>query len=126
MATRNPQLDKAIAMSGGPALSGKTDAQALEIFLGPQWEDYMGDYGPDQRKDVVTQAHVHCFTKQHGKQREAFERRVTPPGFWDTDFPTTQDAAQNRSKALEIKRKTVAERWREAIRGDGRWIFRDE
>lgn len=124
--SKKPELDKAVAMSGGPALSGKTDAQALLSFLGPNWEDLLGNYRAAQRKDIVAQAHVHCFTTQHGKQRQAFERRKSPPGFWDTDFPTTQEAAQNRAKAREMEREQVAERWRDAMRGDGRWIFRDE
>lgn len=124
--SKKPELDKAVAMSGGPALSGKTDAQALLNFLGPNWQELLGNYRAAQRKDIVAQAHVHCFTTQHGKQRQAFERRKSPPGFWDTDFPTTQEAAQNRAKAREMEREQVAERWRDAMRGDGRWIFRDE
>ncbi|CAK3865398.1 hypothetical protein AC579_3850 [Lecanosticta acicola] len=126
IASNQPELDKAIAMGDAASMSGKTDAQALATFLGSGWEDVMGGYGPAQRKDIVAQAHVHCFTMQHGKQRQAFQRRSTPPGFWETGFPTTQESAQNRARAHEMERQQVAERWREAMRENGRWMFRDE
>lgn len=118
-------LKKAIVM-GGTSLSGKTDSEALEVYLGANWADHIETYGASQRESVVQQAHVHCFSNQHGKHRHAFARRNTPPGFWDTDFPTTQEAAKYREQALEMERGEVEERWREALREGGRWIFRDE
>lgn len=118
-------LQKAISM-GGSKLSGKTDTEALEAYLGPSWEHHLGAYGPEKRKELVTQAHAHCFSNQHGKHRSAFNRHNTPPGYWDTDFPTTQEISDNRAKAQEMERQTVEDRWRDAIRGGGRWLFRDE
>ncbi|KXT05938.1 hypothetical protein AC578_355 [Pseudocercospora eumusae] len=118
-------LAKVIAM-GGNALSGKTDEQALDMYLGPQWRDIFSKFNAQKRKETITQAHAHCFANQHGKHRQAFERRSTPPGFWRTDFPTTQEEEEDRKKAQEMERRTVEERYREAIAGGGRWIFRDE
>ncbi|KAF7193752.1 hypothetical protein HII31_04919 [Pseudocercospora fuligena] len=118
-------LAKVIAM-GGNALSGKTDEQALDTYLGPQWRDIFSKFSAQKRKETITQAHAHCFANQHGKHRQAFERRSTPPGFWRTDFPTTQEEEEDRKKAQEMERRTVEDRYREAIAGGGRWIFRDE
>ncbi|KXT17391.1 hypothetical protein AC579_3850 [Pseudocercospora musae] len=118
-------LAKVIAM-GGNALSGKTDEQALDMYLGPQWRDIFGKFNAQKRTETITQAHAHCFANQHGKHRQAFERRSTPPGFWRTDFPTTQEEEEDRKKAQEMERRTVEERYREAIAGGGRWIFKDE
>lgn len=118
-------LQKVIAM-GGSCLSGKTDAEALEAYVGPNWRDFMSVQSSEKQKQVLTQAHAHCFANQHGKHRQAFTRRSTPPGLWRTDFPTTQEAADDRQKALEAEREAVNERHREAVHGGGRWIFRDE
>ncbi|KAF2168058.1 hypothetical protein M409DRAFT_53381 [Zasmidium cellare ATCC 36951] len=118
-------LQKVIAM-GGTELTGKTDAQALEAFLGEDWRDHMGGYSAEKRKEITTQAHVFVLANQHGKHKSAFERRSTPPGFWDTDFPTTQQIEENRKQADEMERRQVEDRWREAMREGGRWLFRDE
>lgn len=111
---------------GGTAMSGKTDAQALELYLGPFWTDVISSYGPDERKHLVNQAHVHVFAEQNGKHKHAFERRSTPPGFWRTDMPTTQESSQDRAQARRMESDAVEERWREALRPNGRWMFRDE
>ena len=60
------------------------------------------------------------------KHRQAFERRSTPPGFWRTDMPTTQEEEDDRAKAREMVKAKVEERWREAMREGGRWLFKDE
>lgn len=118
-------LQKAVAM-GGPTLSGKTDNQALEEYLGPQYTYMMSNYGAEKQKDIINQAHAHCFSRQHGKHRHAFERPQTPPGLWRTDFPTTQEIAEDRQRAVELEKQEVDDRYRDAMRGGGKWKFRDE
>ncbi|KAK4505019.1 hypothetical protein PRZ48_002982 [Zasmidium cellare] len=118
-------LQKVIAV-GGTTLTGKTDAEALEAFLGEDWRNHMSGYNPEKRKEITTQAHVFVLANQHGKHKSAFERRSTPPGFWETDFPTTQQIEQNQKEAEEMEKRQVEERWREAMREGGRWLFRDE
>lgn len=116
---------KAVEMGGLPA-SSKTDAEVLEGYLGPDWEQLIGAYAQDKRKDLLMQARAHAFANQFGKHRQAFERRSTPPGFWRTDMPTTQEEEDDRAKAREMVKAKVEERWREAMREGGRWLFRDE
>jgi hypothetical protein len=41
-------------------------------------------------------------------------------------MPSTQEAEQDRARAHEIYLQKVEERWREAMRDGGRWLFRDE
>ena len=110
----------------GNIKSTKSDAEVLEVFLGSDFATIMGYYGPEKRKDLIMQAHAYVFANQHGKHRHAFERRSTPPGFWRTDMATTQEEEEDRAKAREMERKKVEERWREAMRTGGRWLFRDE
>ena len=114
------------AVEIGAVRSDKPDAQVLEQFLGPNYDIVMGAYPPDRRKELLVQAHAYAYANQHGKHRQAFERRSTPPGFWRTDMPTTQEQEDDRTRAHEMERQKVEERWREAMREDGRWLFRDE
>jgi hypothetical protein len=98
-------------------------------------QDYLGDaynnmnltqMSSDERAELVLQARTMKVAKESGKHREAYERRRTPPGFWRVDFPTTQEQQEDRQKAEEQEKTIVQERWREAQRRGGKWIFRDE
>ena len=111
---------------GGSAISGKSDSQALEEYLGAYWAEIMGSYGLKERKEVVKRAHAHVIANQHGKHRHAFERHSTPPGFWRVDMPSTQEAEEDRERARDMEKQKVEERRREAMRKGGRWLFRDE
>jgi len=111
---------------GVPAGATKPDSEVLEDYMGPNWEQLMGAYAPDKRKDLLMQARASAFANQYGKHRHGFERRSTPPGFWRTDMPTTQEAEEDRAKAQDLERRKVEERGREAMREGGRWLFRDE
>lgn len=114
---------KAVEM--GIIQSKKTDDQVLEEYLGPDYATHMYAYGPDKRKELLVQARAYAFASEHGKHRQAFERRSTPPGYWRIDMPTTQEEEEDRARAFRLEREKVEERWREAMRG-GRWLFRDE
>ncbi|KAK3719640.1 hypothetical protein LTR37_004177 [Vermiconidia calcicola] len=114
------------AIEVGAVKSTKTDQQMLEEYLGPEWDLIMGAYAPEKGRDLIMQARAHAFAGQFGKHRQAFERRSTPPGFWRTDMPTTQEENEDRSRAQEMERQKIEERWREAMRPGGRWMFRDD
>ncbi|CAK1361182.1 hypothetical protein CB0940_03424 [Cercospora beticola] len=118
-------MQKVMAM-GGQKLTGKSDAQVLTEYLGPQYRQIMSKYGTTKQKETVLQAYAHVFAREHGKHRQAFERQSTPPGFWRTDFPTTQEDLEDRQKAQEAERREVEARYREAMRPGGQYIFRDE
>ncbi|KAI9669968.1 MAG: hypothetical protein M1831_007004 [Alyxoria varia] len=95
-----------------------------------------------ERREAVLTARVARLAHAHGKHRNRFERRRTPPGFWETDMPSSQEFRAQREWAVQESRRKVEERWREAVRGDepvgnangakggGRgprkWVFRDE
>ncbi|KAK5107123.1 hypothetical protein LTR62_001713 [Meristemomyces frigidus] len=104
----------------------RTDAEVLETYLGLDWPTVIGACTPDQRKQHLQQARAAAFANQYGKHRNVFERQSTPPGFWRTDMPSTQEEEEYRAQAHAMTRQQVAERWRDAVRGGGRWKFRDE
>ncbi|KAI7151560.1 hypothetical protein D0869_13038 [Hortaea werneckii] len=115
------------AEAAGLAGSGKSDAELLEEHLGPNWQEIIGAFTHEKRTRLLEEARTAQFANRYGKHRHAFERRSTPPGFWRTEFPTTQEEEADRAKAQELTKQKVEERWREAMREeDGMWLFRDE
>jgi len=104
----------------------KPDSQVLEQYLGPEYATLMEGYSRDTTNEVLIKAHAFAFAREHGKHRQAFEKRSEPPGFWRVDMPSTQEEAEDRLRAVVQEREKVEQRWREAMRGGGRWSFRDE
>lgn len=96
-------------------------------------EDYLGDnvyklrhMTQAEKNDILLQARIRKISNQHGKHRHAYERPSTPPGFWRADFPTTQEEAADRAQASQDYKVQVRQRYEEAMRGNGRYVFRDE
>lgn len=99
----------------------------LEEYLGDAYDDMnLTQMASDEREELVLQARTKKMAKDAGKHREAYERRQSPPGFWRVDFPSTQELEEDRKKAKELEKAVVRERWLEAQRKGGKWIFRDE
>ena len=117
-------FQKAVAM--GLIQTTKPDSQVLEQYLGPEYATLMEGYSRDTTNEVLIKAHAFAFAREHGKHRQAFEKRSEPPGFWRVDMPSTQEEAEDRLRAVVQEREKVEQRWREAMRGGGRWSFRDE
>lgn len=75
------------------------------------------DSGADQAREFINKV---------SKHRNLFERNNSPPGFWNSEFPNTQEAEERRKQAMESEKRRVAEMKREAKKGSGRYLFRDE
>ncbi|PHH88013.1 hypothetical protein CDD83_8119 [Cordyceps sp. RAO-2017] len=108
-----------------------TPAQRLEEQRLLEW--YLGDdayrlagMGRDERAELWVEARAQELANKYGRHRHRFSRMQSPPGFWNADFPSTQELRADREEAARRERKAVAERYREASRAGGRWIFRDE
>ncbi|KAM0714036.1 hypothetical protein Q7P37_011000 [Cladosporium fusiforme] len=114
------------ARSGILPPSSKSDAQVLEDMLGPGYEKTIAGFPPIEHRELLIEARAKEFSNAHGRHRTVFQRTKTPPGFWRTDMPSTQEEMEDRRKADEMEREKVKGMWREAMRGDGRWKFRDE
>ncbi|KAF2717823.1 hypothetical protein K431DRAFT_288252 [Polychaeton citri CBS 116435] len=117
---------RGLVEAGALRASGKSDAEMFEGYLGSGWEAVVGGYGPERRQELLETARAYALSTEHGKHRQAFERRSTPPGFWDVDFPNTQQVAANRQRADKMQQQQVEQRYLEAMRPNGRWLFRDE
>lgn len=104
----------------------KTDDEVLEAYLGPNFANHMASRTPTEREDILIKARTYAVASEYGKHRQAFKRRASPPGFWRIDMPSTQEEEEDRTKAHEMMRQEVYDRWREAMVPGGRWVFRDE
>lgn len=115
-----------MARMGVLPATDKSDNEVLEDFLGPNFRDITAAYAPAKRKEMLLQARAQEAANGFGKHRQAFERAKSPPGYWRTDMPSTQEEQEYRKKAWEMERQKVEDRWREAMRPNGQWLFRDE
>ncbi|KAL8952382.1 MAG: hypothetical protein Q9222_001718 [Ikaeria aurantiellina] len=96
-------------------------------------EDYLGDQAHrlrtmsgQERAEVLLQAKTKIFADHFGRHREVYAREPSPVGYWDVDMPSTQEAEELARQAEMRNRQKVEERYREAMRPDGIWKFRDE
>ena len=67
-----------------------------------------------------------AIANKYGKHRHHHQRPRSPPGFWRTDMPSTQDLERDREEARKYEREKVKERYLEANRPGGLWKYADE
>ncbi|KAI5800352.1 DNA repair protein endonuclease SAE2/CtIP C-terminus-domain-containing protein [Peziza echinospora] len=79
-----------------------------------------------ENHDRELEKKVKRFSDKFLNHRDHFERPKTPPGFWDSAFPTTQEMRENNRAARMEEREKVDGMRREAKKGGGRYVFRDE
>lgn len=96
-------------------------------------EDHLGDkksvlhqFTESALNGLLIEAKARELADQFGKHRHAYERARSPPGFWRTDMPSTQELAKDRLEADRMERAKILERVSEAMRPDGLWKFADE
>jgi hypothetical protein len=101
------------------------DQGLLEEFLGDNAYK-LRNMSKAEREEVLLQAKTRELANKYGRHRHAYERQASPPGFWRTDFPTTQEDRQDREKEKAAERDEVEKRYQEAMRPGGAYMFRDE
>ena len=102
------------------------DRRLVQDFLGDNHRKLLKTMSATERSDLLLEAKVKEFANRFGCHRQAFFRAQEPPGFWEVDFPTTQEEAENRARADVLEREKVRERYWEASRPGGKWLFADE
>lgn len=110
----------------GPSVATRAeDIRLLEDYLGD--EAYkLGTMAREEKEETWLQAKTWELANKFGKHRQRYARMPSPPGFWNVEFPNTQERAEERRQAEEIRKALVHERYREAMRPGGKWLFRDE
>lgn len=110
-----------------PPLSAPDEEALLEDYLGDAYSCFgLTQMDPVERGEIVLQARTRKMATEHGKHRRAYEGRKTPPGFWRVDFPSTQEREEDRERAVQMGVAEVRERYLEAMRRGGRFVFADE
>lgn len=111
--------------AGGPGILSRTaDTKMLEDYMGG--EAYrLTAMTREERQETWLKAKTQDLADRYGRHRHRFARRPSPPGYWNPDFPSTQEIETRKEEAEKMEREMVEERWREAMRG-GRWVFKDE
>lgn len=96
-------------------------------------EDFLGDeayrlkrMSREEKAEMLLQAKTKILADHYGKHREKYAREPSPVGYWDVDMPNSQEAQEMGRMAETRNRQKVEERYREAMKKDGMWIFRDE
>lgn len=112
--------------AGGPDILKKPEnTKLLEDYLADD-ADKLGTMEVDEKLQLWLEAKKLDYAKRLGRHRHRFGRPPSPPGYWNPDFPSTQEVEERRKEGQEMERKMVEERWREAMKVDGKWLFRDE
>lgn len=112
--------------AGGPAILWRpADVKMLQEYLGDAARRLAG-MSREEREELWLKAKTQDLADRYGRHRHRFARRPSPPGYWNPDFPSTQEIEQSKAESERMERRLVEERWREAMRGGGRWLFRDE
>lgn len=106
--------------------TSSSDFQALlERYLGDEaWK--LGTMSKPEKEELWLEAKTQELANEDGRHRHRFHRAPSPAGFWRPDFPNTQEEQKDKEEAARMTRKIIDERYREAMRPGGRWLFRDE
>jgi len=116
---------RTLASAAAP-LTPSQEETLLHDYLGDAYDNFgMTQMSQEERDEVVLQARTRQMAKEHGKHRQAYEGRRSPPGFWRVGFPSTQEQEEDRERALQMQQEMAKERYLEAMR-NGKWMFRDE
>jgi len=102
------------------------DDELLRNHLGHSYQQVAPTLSLQQKLDMVTEAKAQAFANKYGRHRQVFERRTTPPGFWNGDMETSQEREVHREEAKVQIREEVERRWRSSLGDGGRYKFRDE
>jgi hypothetical protein len=104
------------------------DEKLIKYYLGARFNQArVTRMNSDERDDLIMKAKQQLISERHIRHRvKPNQRRQSPPGYWDVEFPVTQEVEAQREEADRRERAEVEERYREAMRPDGKWIFKDE
>lgn len=116
---------RAAEASGSSVTTRVEDISLMENYLGDE-AGCLGSMTQKEKDETWLLAKTWELANRFGKHRQRYSRMPTPPGFWNVEFPNTQERAEERKQADEIRKALVLERHREAMRGGGSWLFRDE
>ncbi len=112
--------------AAGPLLLQQTShINLLEEYLGED-AHRLGSMTRQEKEGLWVEARVRDLANRFGKHKHRYTRAPSPAALWNVDMPNTQELAKEKEEMRNGERKQVEERYRDALRGNGRWLFRDE
>ncbi|EEH38695.1 hypothetical protein PAAG_08422 [Paracoccidioides lutzii Pb01] len=103
----------------------REDRNVLDEYLGDK-KVVLESMTNKELQELLLDARTRHLANQFGKHRYVHERARSPPGFWRTDMPSTQELERDWQEARKAEQEKLAERYREAMRPGGLWRFADE
>lgn len=101
------------------------DQRILEEYVGED-RHLLDGLNDKDRENLLVEARARALANQYGRHRHTHQRARSPPGFWRTEMPSTQEIEEDRENARRMERDKVEERYREAMRPGGLWTWADE
>ncbi|PYI16177.1 Pex16-domain-containing protein [Aspergillus violaceofuscus CBS 115571] len=101
------------------------DQKILEEFVGDK-EHLSRELSVEDRNHLLQEAKARLIANEFGKHKQQHQRAGSPPGFWRTDMPSTQELEHDHQEARRLEKDLVKDRYREAMRPGGLWKFADE
>jgi hypothetical protein len=101
------------------------DQRILEEYVGED-RHLLDGLSDKDRESLLVEARARALANQYGRHRHTYQRARSPPGFWRTEMPSTQEIEADREAAQRLEREKVEERYREAMRPGGLWTWADE
>lgn len=121
----NPEFESSVESHGRNSCVHGTNCENCSAFYemagqgiqpsGPKWNPQSTVKSVLKPKDIMQRGSRH---------RSVWQRPPSPPGFWRSEFPTTQENENERQKMQQMRDKTSRDRLQEALTG-GKWLFRD-
>ncbi|KAJ5482441.1 DNA repair protein Sae2/CtIP [Penicillium sp. IBT 31633x] len=103
----------------------KEDQALLQEFVGDDTQ-LLHNLSDNERRHLLVEARARALANKYGRHRHTHQRAQSPPGFWRTDMPDTQEEKNDLGAAKKLEREKVEERYREAMRPGGLWTWADE
>ncbi|RAL10773.1 SAE2 C-terminal domain-containing protein [Aspergillus homomorphus CBS 101889] len=103
----------------------RNDQNVLRDFLGDE-QNLIDRLCVDDRNHLLQEAKARLMANQFGRHRQQHPRARSPPGFWRTDMPSTQELVRDHEEAKRLERDLVKDRHRDATQPGGLWKFADE
>jgi hypothetical protein len=104
------------------------DEKLIKYYLGDRFNQArVARMEAKERDALIMKAKELIISERHIRHRvKPNQRGKSPPGFWNVDMPDTQEIEAQREEADKREREVVEERYREAMRAGGKWVFKDE
>ncbi|KPI35703.1 uncharacterized protein AB675_1216 [Cyphellophora attinorum] len=105
-----------------------SDDDLLREVLGQGADERIAAMTEAARINLIHDARLRKIAEgfAHSKQQGVETGAPLQPNYWSTEFPPSQEDQKSRAAVAVKVREEVVRRYQEALRGNGRWHFRDE